>query len=471
MWLQVRTGPDAGAATELPGAGTVVLGRQQGCDVVVRDARASRRHAQLTVEGPDRVRLRDLGSANGTLVDGRRVDEALLEGGEEVRIGDVVLAVTLAPPRPSQAADTAPAGDDEPTRVGEVATPSLVRRIVDQRTRRATRLAAGAAAVAVAAVAVAVALAVTGGDDADRVPAVVARVAPSTVLVLTERDGVRTGSGSGWVLDAGAGLVVTSAHVVNQGSAFRVAAGGRSRPASVVAVSPCEDLALLRVRDRAGLRTMRLADGGSVRQGETVVALGYGADAAPGDDVGSTTGVVSVRRTAFRDPAPDVPPYPEVVQTDTALNPGNSGGPLADLDGRLVGVDAAARSTGSDGRPLQGVNYAIAVDRARRVLADLERGRAQAWTGLTFAYPTAAELRDAGLPSGLRVTGALPGTPAARAGIAPGTLLVAVDGRPLASALSSYCAAMRGRRTGDEVVLALARPGDRRARMVRLRLG
>ena len=56
------------------------------------------------------------------------------------------------------------------------------------------------------------------------------------------------------------------------------------------------------------------------------------------------------------------------MQTDTALNPGYSGGPLADLDGRLIGVNAAARTTGSDGRPLQGQNYAIGIDRARRVL-------------------------------------------------------------------------------------------------------
>jgi putative serine protease PepD len=236
-------------------------------------------------------------------------------------------------------------------------------------------------------------------------------------------------------------------------------------------VSPCEDLALLRVRDARGLRTARLATGASVQQGETVVALGFGADAAPGDSVGSTTGVVSVAHTSFRDPAPDVPVYPEVVQTDTPLNPGNSGGPLADLDGRLVGVDSAARATGSDGRPLQNVNYAIAVDRARRVLRDLAAGRAEASTGFTFTYPTDAQLRDAKLPPGLRVTGALPGTPAARSGVAPGSLLAGVDGRPIANTLSSFCAAVRGKRTGDQVTLSFARPGASATRQVRLRLG
>jgi putative serine protease PepD len=382
----------------------------------------------------------------------------------------VVISVTLAPPGGSRVAAFTPAA--APTRVGgEIATHSMVRRLVEQGTRRAHRTALAAGAIALLAVAAVAIIVLVGGDD-DRVPQVVAKLTPSTVLVSTEGPGgTRTGTGSGWVLDAGAGLIATNAHVVNQGTAFRVSADGRSRPATVVAAAPCEDLALLRVRDRRGLRTTPLGSNASVEQGETVIALGYGADAAAGDGVGSTTGVVSVRRTAFRDPAPDVPAYPEVVQTDTALNPGNSGGPLADLDGRLIGVDSAARTSGSDGRPLQNVNYAITVDRARRVLADLQAGRAGAWTGFTFGYPTDAELRDAKLPPGLRVTGALPGTPAAKARVDPGALLAGVNGKPIANTLRSYCAATRGLRTGDEVVLSFAKPGATRTQQVRMRLG
>jgi S1-C subfamily serine protease len=473
VWLQVRTGPDAGTAVELPADRPFVLGRQHGCDLVVRDARASRRHLSLTPDGDGSWALADLGSANGTIVDGRPVTEARLEGGEDVRIGDVVISMTLAPPSGSRLTSAPDPGSDRTRVGGEVATHSMVRRLVEQGTRRANRTAIGAGAVALAVLAVVVLLVtgVIGGDAQDPVPAVVAELTPATVLVVTERGGARTGTGSGWVLDASAGLIVTNAHVVNQGDDFRVSAGGRSRPATVAGVSPCEDLALLTVADRRGLRTAPLGSDASVRQGETVVALGYGADAAAGDGVGSTTGVVSRTRTAFRDPAPDVPAYPEVVQTDTALNPGNSGGPLAGLDGRLIGVDSAARTLGTDGRPLQNVNYAIAVDRARRVLAGLQAGRAEAWTGFTFGYPTDAELRDAKLPPGLRITGALPGTPAAKAGVAPGSLLAGVDGKPIANTLRSYCAAARGRRTGDEVVLSFADPGKRRTRQVRLRLG
>jgi S1-C subfamily serine protease len=468
MWLQVRSGPDAGTAVELPPGRPFVLGRQQGCDLVVRDPRASRRHAELSPLSDGRVRLRDLESANGTVLDGRPVTEALLEGGEDLRIGDVVIAVLRGPP--GRTGDGAPAG--EPTQVGErAATPSMVRRLVEQRTRRASLVAVAAAVLAAVAVVIVLVAGGGGNSAAERVPGVVAALAPSTVLVITERDGTRTGSGSGWVLDAGAGLVATAAHVVNQGEAFRVVSGGRSRAARVVSASPCEDLALLRVADRAGLKTMPLGSSAGVRQGETVVALGYPADAAAGDPAGSTTGVVSVVHTTFRDPAPDVPAYPEVVQTDTPLNPGESGGPLADLGGRLIGVDAAARTRGSDGRPLQGINYAVAVDRARRVLAGLQAGRAAGWSGLTFGYPSAASLRADRLPPGLRVTGAIPGTPAARARIPRGALIAAVDGVRLQPALRSWCAAVRGRSTGDGVVLSLAAPGARRTRQVSLRLG
>ena len=205
-----------------------------------------------------------------------------------------------------------------------------------------------------------------------------------------------------------------------------------------------------------------MASGGGLEQGETVVALGFPAGAAPGDAPTSTRGVVSATSTTFRDPAPDVPAYEDAVQTDTALNPGYSGGPLADLDGRVVGVNAAARTTGSDGRALEGQNFAIGIERARPVLDSLSRGRSEAWTGATFGYPTTEELVERKLPAGLYVTGAVPGTPAAQAGVAGrGEVLAGIDGRRVGTTLQSYCDAMAGRRSGDKVTFTLVRPGGK----------
>jgi putative serine protease PepD len=460
VWLRVLSGEDAGRTVELPEAGRpFVLGRVQGCDLVIRDERASRQHAELRAEPAGGVRVRDLGSANGTYVDDRRVDEALLAGGEELRIAGVEIAVLARRPA---------------SEGGEAAAPtwSGVGRLVDRHTRgarRATRAALGATVLAL--VAVAVILLVGGGDDEDRVPEVVRELAPATVLVEALRGERRTATGSGWVLDARAGLVVTTAHVINEGVGYRVAVGGQARAAELVAAAPCEDLALLRVRGVAGLHSAPLGAGSELEQGETVVALGYPASATPNDAVTSTRGVVSAPRAAFRDPSPDVPAYREAVQTDTALNPGNSGGPLVDLDGRVVGVNAAARTTGSDGRPLEGQNFAIGIDRARRVLGELRRGRSLAWTGATFGYPTTDELAERKLPPGLYVTGAVPGTPAARADLGGrGEVLAGVDRRRIGPTLASYCEAMAGRRSGSPVKLTLARPGGAKPREVEVPL-
>ena len=459
MWLRVLSGEDAGRTVELPEAGRpFILGRVQGCDLVIRDERASRQHAELRAEPGGGVRVRDLGSANGTYVDDRRVEEALLAGGEELRIAGVELAVLARRPA---------------SEGGEAAAPtwSVVGRLVDRRTRGARRAAwVALGATALALVAVVVVLVAGGGDD-DDVPQVVREIAPATVLVEALRGERRTATGSGWVLDARRGLVVTTAHVVNEGVRYRVGVGGQSQPAELVASAPCEDLALLRVRGVAGLRRAPLGTGSELEQGETVVALGYPASATPNDSVTSTRGVVSAPRAAFRDPSADVPAYRDAVQTDTALNPGNSGGPLVDLDGRVIGVNAAARKTGSDGRALEGQNFAIGIDRARRVLAELRRGHSLAWTGATFGYPTTSELAERKLPPGLYVTGAVPGTPAARAGLGgSGELLAAVGGRRLAPTLASYCEAMAGRRSGEPVTLTLARPGGGKPREVEVPL-
>jgi putative serine protease PepD len=339
---------------------------------------------------------------------------------------------------------------------GEAPAPtwSLVGRLESgtRASRRMTWIALGAAVLALGAVAV---LLVSGGDD-DEVPQVVRELTPSTLLVEALRGSQRTATGSGWVLDEG--LIVTAAHVVNEGERFRV--GGQD--AEVVAAAPCEDLALLRVRSADGLTAAPLGKSSGLEQGETVVALGFPANAAAGDAVTSTRGVVSATDAQFRDPSPDVPAYRDAVQTDTALNPGYSGGPLADLDGRVVGVNAAARRTGSDGRPLEGQNYAISIDRAREVLAQLREGRSLAWTGATFGYPTTEELVERRLPAGLYVTGAVPGTPAATARVAGrGEVLAGIDGRRVGTTLQSYCQAMAGKESGSRVTWTLARPGGK----------
>ena len=386
----------------------------------------------------------------------------MLSGGEELRIGDVEIAVMAHAP------ETPGGGADAPTW-------SVVSRLVDHRTRgarRATWVALGAAGLALAAVALV--LVVGGGDDDRSVPQVVRQLAPSTVLVEALRGDRRTATGTGWVLDAGDG---PGGHRGARGQRGRALPRRDRRPGAAGAARRQRAVRGPRAAAGAGRRRRAAHRPRSARAPTSSRARRWSRSATrpappPTDEVTSTRGVVSSARTAFRDPSPDVPRYREAVQTDTALNPGFSGGPLADLDGRLVGVNAAARTTGSDGRPLQGQNYAIGIDRARRVL---ERAAARARRSAGPARRSAIRPRRSCSSAGSRPGSISPARcpaprPRAPAWAAAARCWPAVDGRPLGPSLASYCAAVAGRPGGQELKLTLARPGGGKPREVTVAL-
>ncbi|MBA2474791.1 MAG: trypsin-like peptidase domain-containing protein [Actinobacteria bacterium] len=460
LWLTIRSGRERGSAVCVAGD-EFVLGRDEDCDLVLADSRVSRRHAVLTRLPAGGFALRDLGSSNGTFVNGNRVDSAVLAGHEQIQVGDAVIASSREEPgRPGGA-----------TQLGAALTPSAVhRRVVQRSLRRVTVLASLAIVAAVGGGALfATGVLPPGGGERNAVQRTVEQVAPATVLVEVRRAGQRVGSGTGWVLDGAEGLVVTNAHVVNGGTSLVVGVDNDIRPTDIVGVAPCEDLAVLRVRDRSGLRSLPLGKQSSLRLGETVVAVGYPANASAEASLTSTTGVVSVVRTAYREAALDVPRYPNVVQTDAAINPGNSGGPLVDLEGRLVGVNSAGRTLSSDGRIIQGQNYAIGVDRVKEITSVLRTGRSIGWSGLGLGYPTRKDEALEKLPAGLLARDAVPGTGAAKAGLGSGGgVVVAVNGIPVDNSLASYCDAVAGVESGKVTTFSVLRPGAGKARDVRV---
>jgi S1-C subfamily serine protease/CheY-like chemotaxis protein len=344
------------------------------------------------------------------------------------------------------------------------------RLLIERSVRRATILGA-AAFVVTALVGVLVAgnlLFFEHGKASAAVQEIVEQVAPSTVVIESRHADRLAAVASGWVLDAEAGLVATNAHVVNGGTSFLVGRGGEARRrAEVVGVAPCEDLAVLRVGDTSGLRSLPLGDQSTLELGETVVAVGYPANASAQASLTSTSGVVSVVRSSYREPALDVPRYPNVVQTDAAINPGNSGGPLVDLNGRLVGVNSAGRTTAPDGRIVQGQSYAIGVERVKEVARVLRTGRSIGWSGLSFDHLSQHPAR-----LGLVVGPVVPGTGAERAGLGKheGATIVAVNGMPLDSSLASYCDAVAGLTSGDHVTLTLRTPGRSQPQEVKVAL-
>ncbi|MCW2658745.1 MAG: peptidase and chymotrypsin/Hap [Jatrophihabitans sp.] len=270
----------------------------------------------------------------------------------------------------------------------------------------------------------------TGSDDRDPLDAyssVVVRVA-ETVLPSIASLRVRTrrgeGAGSASVLTSD-GFLLTSAHVVHGAITSTAAfADGTETTADVIARDPLSDLAVLRARDEVPA-PVTMGDAAELRVGQLVVALGN-----PLGLAGSVTaGIVSALGRSLPTQAGRV--VDEVIQTDAALNPGNSGGALVNSSGHVVGVNTA----------VAGVGLGLAVpinDTTRRIITTLRtQGRVRrAWLGVAGAQaplppPLVARL---GRRSGLRVAQVVSGSPAQAAGLRVGDVLIAVDGKPAATA-------------------------------------
>jgi S1-C subfamily serine protease len=304
----------------------------------------------------------------------------------------------------------------------------------------------------------------SGGDAAAVTTDIVEKARTGTVYIRS-RLGNRQATGTGVLIDAGRGLVLTNFHVVVLGSDIQAGRPDRLDDAEIAAAAPCDDLALLKVEGLENRTAIELGEQKDVKQGDPVVALGYPVSASGGRSLTSTAGVVSSVNTPLRIRTAEQPPYPNLVQTDAALAPGNSGGPLVGADGRLVGVNTIILS-GGEGAAAQG--YAIGVDRVREVLDDLRAGHSRAWFGSGVFTPSKRFLRRERLPAGVLLTGAQGGTAAAETGLED-VLLTAVDGRRVGS-LAGYCRAMGTHTSGDTVELSVVRTAGGREQPIRIKL-
>jgi 2-alkenal reductase len=463
MWVVVGNGLEKGRAAECTQDG-VTIGSGAGCAITLSDPDVAPLHASIRCSG-EAIELVPLDLYGTLTVDGEPVTGTVtLSPASRVCVADVALTLrenAPADPDPEIDSDLAAAlGSDGPHADDEL-TPVRERR----RLRRATALALLAVVLAVVAGALALTGVPGGGDDEGERRADVAKIvrdASDQTVRIIARDAGQEASGSGWVLDARKGLIVTNFHVVNGASEFAVAVDGAERTAEVVGAAPCDDLAVLSVSERDGLQTLDLAESGSIEQGEPVVAVGFAAGAGDADKLTSTTGVVSVAGQPLRAPSPDAPDVRDVLQTDAAINPGNSGGPLLDADRNLVGVNTAVLLE-RGGVPLQNIGYAIGVDRVRDVVGELREKRSQSWIGTGLEFPSPQALRRRGLPPGVATLSAVDGTPAAEAGLKGQTVLItSVDGRRMDGSMRAWCKATEGKRSGDDVTLGVAdRKGKR----------
>jgi len=224
-------------------------------------------------------------------------------------------------------------------------------------------------------------------------------------------------AGSGFVISPD-GLILTNNHVVENARSVKVTtSSGEQYPAKVRGRDPLTDLALVKVDAKKQLVAASLGDSDAARVGDWVIAIGnpFGLEGTV------TAGIISAKGRVIAGP------YDDFLQTDAAINPGNSGGPLFGLRGEVVGINTAIIAQA------QGVGFAIPINLAKELLPQLkEDGRiTRGWLGVAVR-PAPPEMAPAGAGAkGALVVGVDPEGPAAKAGVKPGDILVAIQGRPI----------------------------------------
>ena len=291
--------------------------------------------------------------------------------------------------------------------------------------------------------------------DASAVAQVAQRLANSIVTISSDVDdgfseGEATGTG---VVVTSNGEIITNAHVVEGASEVRVRFAGDTEPivARVLAADAGNDLALLKV-NATGLVAATFAKPGSVRVGDQAIAIGYALALDGGPSV--TTGIVSaLKRTIFTESGA----LNSLIQTDAAISSGNSGGPLANMRGEVIGINTAV-ARGDMNSAANNIGFAISVD---EVLAVLEQLREQA-AGTTrdegFLGVSLEARSDGGV--GSIIATVQPNSPADLAGIRVGDIVLAVDGEPV-NGQAGLVAAIRDRNPGDLISIDLVRTGER----------
>jgi len=304
----------------------------------------------------------------------------------------------------------------------------------------------------------------------------VERVAPAVVTVQTEaRERVQQdplfdwffggrsqasrvvpGLGTGFIVN-GDGVIVTNAHVVANASKVSVMRrDGTVYPAQVLGTDETNDIAVLRI-DAKNLPVVSLGNSADVLIGEWAIAIGnpYGfvlGNSEPTVTAGVISGVG--RNLIAQSEGPGA--YLDMIQTDASINPGNSGGPLVNADGEVIGVNSSIYSPSGGS---VGIGFAIPINRVRRVVEDLVAHRSvrRPWIGVRLRYPQSENVREA-IAAGAVIASVTPGSPAARAGLQSGDVLLRAGARAIRNPFD-WEGTLLDLRVGESILLRVRRGG------------
>ena len=285
---------------------------------------------------------------------------------------------------------------------------------------------------------------------------VAASVMPSVVSIESQVEGVPVSTGSGFVIRED-GYLLTNTHVVNGADAITVVmADGSEHVAELVGATAEYDLAVLQ-SEANGLTPMVFADSDEVMVGDSTIAVG----SPLGLEGTVTTGIVSALHRPVTAGDISGPAYIDAIQTDAAINPGNSGGPLLNGVGEVIGVNSAIAAlpgaSGSGSAGSVGLGFAIPSNQAQRTAEQLIE------TGVATFPVVGVQLDRRYVGEGVMVVddaqGVVEDGPAAAAGVRPGDIITAIDGRPI-TRVDELVVQIRAKAVGDEVVLTVQRGGQ-----------
>jgi len=290
----------------------------------------------------------------------------------------------------------------------------------------------------------------------DSVAGIAQRVLPSVVSIST-RSISGGGTGSGFIIDSN-GYILTNNHVISKaaqtGGSIQVSlSDGSFYSAKVVGRDASYDLAVLKIT-ASGLKALQFGDSDAIAVGDLVIAIG-----SPLGLTGTvTTGIISAKnRAVTAGESNSESSFINALQTDAAINPGNSGGPLVDATGAVIGVNSAIASLGTTSQLGSiGLGFAIPINQARKTADQLIKNGVATYpvigVSLNMNYTeNGAQVSTSG-------RGILPGSPAEKAGLRGGDVIIEIDGKEIYSP-EELIVSVRAKNVGDRVILGFLRDG------------